>query len=149
MVDANESRRQELVARLTTSRTTLERCLSDVTPEIGYRGSEWSVGDLLSHVSESFYQDLARRILGDDGTQLQDYNYEAEWVRGVEKALASVDDTLGIVQKLTPDQMDRVGMMNGDTVSVLDAITLCASHFEEHVAQLKDEVRPREGLPNI
>ena len=53
---------------------------------------------------------------------------------------------IDIVNRLTPEDMDRSGQMNGQPLMVLDALELSVAHFEEHLAQLKDEVRPREGL---
>ena len=146
---SNESRREEVVTRLKAVHTLLERCLSDVTPEVGTRGTEWSVGDLLEHLSDSYYQDMARQFLSEDSPQLGGYDLEAGWQRGVEQSLGRVDDALSIARVLTPEQMNRTGQMSGEPLTVLDALELCAAHVEEHVAQLKDEIRPREGLPSV
>ena len=148
-VGLNEERLEALVRRLITSRALLELCLSDVTPEVGTRGTEWSVGDLLVHLSESYYQDMARQFLNEESPQLGVYDPETEWERGMQQALSRVDDALSIARVLTPEEMNRTGQMSGDPLTVLDALELCAAHVEEHVAQLKDEIRPREGLPSV
>ena len=148
-VRLNEERLEALVRRLITSHALLELCLSDVTPEVGTRGTEWSVGDLLVHLSESYYQDMARQFLNEESPQLGGYDPETEWERGMQQALSRVDDALSIARVLTPEEMNRTGQMSGDPLTVLDALELCAAHVEEHVAQLKDESRPREGLPSV
>ena len=148
-VGLNEERLEALVRRLITSHALLELCLSDVTPEVGTRGTEWSVGDLLEHLSDSYYQDMARQFLSEDSPQLGGYDLDGGWQRGVEQSLGRVDDALSIARVLTPEQMNRTGQMSGEPLTVLDALELCAAHVEEHVAQLKDEIRPREGLPLV
>ncbi len=146
---SDESRREGVVTRLKAVRTLLERCVSDITPEVGTRGTEWSVGDLLAHLSDSYYQDMARQFLSEDSPQLGGYDLEAEWQRCVEQSLDRVDDALSIAGALTPEQMSLSGQMSGESLTVLDILELCAAHVEEHVTQLKDEIRPREGLPPV
>ena len=146
---SNESRREEVVTRLKAVHTLLERCLSDITPAVGTRGSEWSVGDLLEHLGDSYYLEMARQFLSEDSPQFGGYDPEAEWQRSVEQSLGRVDDALSIARVLTPEQMNRTGQMGGEPLTVLDALELCVAHVEEHVSQLKDEVRPREGLPSV
>ncbi len=146
---SNESRREEVVTRLKAVHTLLERCLSDITPAVGTRGSEWSVGDLLEHLDDSYYLEMARQFLSEDSPQFGGYDPEAEWQRSVEQSLGRVDDALSIARVLTPEQMNRTGQMGGEPLTVLDALELCVAHVEEHVSQLKDEVRPREGLPSV
>ena len=126
----------------------LERCLSDVTPEVGTRGTEWSIVDLLAHLSEPYYQDMARQFLNEESPQLGVYDPETEWKRCVEQALSRVDDALSIARVLTPEEMNRTGQMSAEPLTVLDTLELCAAHVDEHLAQLKDEIRPREGLPS-
>ncbi|MQF48776.1 DinB family protein [SAR202 cluster bacterium AC-647-N09_OGT_505m] len=142
----NEERRDALVTRLVTSRALLERCLSEVTSDVGMRGTEWSVGDLLEHLGESYYQDMARQFLNEESPQLDVYDPETEWKRCVEQALSRVDDALSIARVLTPKEMNRTGWMSLEPLTVLDTLALCVAHVEEHLAQLKDEIRPREGL---
>ena len=146
---SNEARREEIVARLKAARTLLERCVSDVTPEVATHGTEWSVGDLLDHLKESYYQDMAQQFLSDDSPQFGGYDPQARWRRRVEQPLGRINDALSVASALTPEQMNRIGQKSGEPVTVLDALELCVAHFEEHLAQLKDEIRPREGLPPV
>ena len=146
---SNDARREDLVKRLKASRALLETCTADVFPEIAYRGSEWSVGDLLTHMSGSNYQVMARRILDEDSPQLGGgYDPVARWRRSVELVQGRIDDSLAIATDLTAEQMERVGHRSGEATTVLDTLEVAAAHFEEHLAQLKDEIRPREGLPS-
>ena len=62
--------------------------------------------------------------------------------------LSSIDRAISSAE-LPLDQLERSGKQVSGSIRALDVIVLMANHFEEHLAQLKDEVRPREGLPNI
>jgi hypothetical protein len=143
-----EVRRDQLVTRLTEIRRAYERCLSDVTPEVGFRGSEWSVADLLGHVIGGYYRTMARRLLEEDRPDFggAGYDPEAAWRRVADRSLGSLDEALHLAVALTPDQMRRTGTLRGREYTPLDALDQWAGHFEEHLAQLRDEIRPREGL---
>ena len=143
---SNKTRQSAIIARLNTARQSLRKSIADVTPAIASRGSEWSVGDLLGHLSETYYQDMAARILREEQPIFASYDSETEWKREQEQALSCIDNVIEIVNRLTSEDMDRSGQMDGQPLMVLDAVELCVAHFEEHLAQLKDEVRPREGL---
>lgn len=144
--ESNKTRQATIITRLDTARQSLEKSISDVSPAMASRGSEWSVGDLLAHLSETYYQDMAAKILSEEQPIFASYDSETEWKRQQELALSCIDDVIDIVNRLTPEDMDRSGQMNGQPLMVLDALELSVAHFEEHLAQLKDEVRPREGL---
>ena len=144
-----EEQQATLVARLVASRDLLKECLSDVTVESGWRGIQWSIGDLLVHMNETYYQDLASKILNEEEPQLLEYQYEAEWQRVVEQTLSRVEEDIKITSSLTSSQLRRNGQMGGEALNILDAFELSVAHVEEHVAQLKDEIRPREGLPPV
>ncbi len=149
MVESSpESSRDQLVARLNEIRGGYERCLSDVTPEVGFRGAEWSVADLLGHVNGGFYRNMARRLLEEDHPDFGGAAYDADaaWRRVTDRCLASVDEALSMATALTPDQLLRTGTLRGHEYTPVDALNDWAGHFEEHLAQLRDEVRPREGL---
>jgi hypothetical protein len=60
-------RRDAIVARLRAARTGYERCVGDVSPEIGMDGTEWSILDLLHHSIDSGYQDMASRLATSHG----------------------------------------------------------------------------------
>lgn len=149
MVDSpEESRRDAIVARFKVARAGYERCVGDVTPDAGTSGTEWSISDLLDHVKDSYWQDMARRFISEGSPQFTgSYDPEAEWRQTVRDAMANIDDALRVADALTSEQMNRVGQRRGQPFTALDALELCADHFEEHLAQLRDEIRPREGLP--
>jgi hypothetical protein len=144
-----EEQQATLVARLIASRNLLKECLADVTVESGWRGIQWSIGDLLAHLKESYYQDLASKILNEEEPQLLEYPYEAEWKRVVDQTLSRVEEDIKVTSSLTSSQLRRNGQMGGEVLNVLDALELSVAHVEEHVVQLKDEIRPREGLPPV
>ena len=144
-----DSRRDAIVTRLRAARTGYERCVVDVTPDVGMHGTEWSIVDLLHHASDSDYQDMASRFVAEDSPQFVGrYDPTAEWRQAIAAVLASIDGALSIATSLTPSQMSRVGQRRGQSFAALDALELSVAHFEEHLAQLRDEIRPREGLPS-
>ena len=145
-----ESRLDSIVTRLRAARASYERCVEDVSPDIRMHGSEWSIMDLVHHSRDSYYQDMTRRFIEEISPQfVGEYDASAEWREAVEGMLASIDDTLSMAASLTPDKMTRVGQRRGQPFAALDALELCAAHFEEHLVQLRDEIRPREGLPQV
>ena len=74
---------------------------------------------------------------------------EAVWEQLIKTSLGNIDEALKIATDITPEQMIRTGERNGQPYSSLDAIEAWATHLEDHVAQLRDEIRPREGLPSV
>ena len=50
---------------------------------------------------------------------------------------------------MSDDQLEKSGQRNGETVDVLNVLTLMANHYDEHLAQLRNEVRIREGLKQV
>jgi hypothetical protein len=145
-----EPRRDGIVERLRAARAGYERCVSDVAPDVGLNGSEWSVVDLLDHSMDRDYQDMARRFIEESSPQfVGTYDPAAELRNAAEGVLGSIDDALAIAMSLTSEQMTRVGQRRGQPFAALDALELSVAHFEEHLAQLKDEIRPREGLPPV
>ena len=145
-----ESRRDGIVERLRATRAAHERCVGDVAPEVGLNGSEWSVVDLLNHSKDRDYQDMARRFTEETSPQFVGrYDPAKELRDAVESVLATIDDALDVATSLTSEQLGRVGQRRGKPFAALDALELSVAHFEEHLAQLKDEIRPREGLPPV
>ena len=144
-----EEHRQKLLARLGSAREGYEQCVTDVTADVGNNGSEWSVADLLRHASAEAYRDRVNRLLEEDNPQLPGFDRERVWQRLAETCLARVDEALNLASALTPEQLARAGTRAGQPYGVVDALENWTSHFEEHLAQLRDEIRPREGLPEV
>jgi hypothetical protein len=113
-------------------------------------GTEWSILDLLHHSIDSGYQDMARRFVEESTPEFSGvYDPAADWRQATENMLGSIDNALSLADSLTPDQMSRVGQRRGQPFTALDALELDAAHFEEHLTQLRDEIRPRQGLPPL
>jgi len=146
--NSTDELRTEVIGRLRKSRELYEKCVADVSAELAYSGSEWSITDLLLHSTGS-YVSMLSRILEEDNPDLGGgYDAEAAWQRVVGGILSSIDNAISSAE-LPLDKLERSGRQVSGSIRVLDVIVLMANHFEEHLAQLKDEVRPREGLPNI
>ena len=144
-----ETRRDQVVARLKSVREAHERCLSNVSAEVGNRGSEWSIADLLRHANGEGYPNRIRRLLEEDDPKLPGPDREGAWQQLIEAVLARIDQALNWATTLTPDQMNRPGERGGQPLTVIGVLETHTAHFEEHLAQLRDEIRPREGLPAV
>ncbi len=145
-----EARRDAVVSRLRTVREEYVKCTSDVAADLANNGSEWSISDLLRHAStDSFYRNMTQRLLEEESPQFGAYNPKAAFQRLLDGTLTIVDDTLTVASSVTPGQLRRVGTRNGQPYAVIDALESSVAHFEEHLAQLRDEIRPREGLPKV
>jgi hypothetical protein len=122
-----EGRQDEVVARLKNVRDAYEKCLQDVGAQVGNRGSEWSIADLLRHASGEGYPNRITQLLEEDRPKLPGF-----------------DPTT-----LTPEQLNRRGERGGQPIAVIGVLETHTAHLEEHLAQLRDEIRPREGLPGV
>ena len=144
-----ETRRQAIVERLNKARDTHQKCLSDVTAEAGNVGSEWSIADLLRHSTGDGYLNMIARLLEEDEPKLASFDRERAWKQLTGNSLAKIDEALELATTLSPEQLGREGERGGKPFGVLVGLETWAAHFEEHLAQLRDEIRPREGLPGI
>ena len=152
MTESNlESSRQAIIDRLNKARDDYDLCLSDVSAEVGMRGTEWSMVDLLRHTTGDFVRNRVKRILEEDNPDLGamgGFDAEAAWRRVKDSTLSDIDRTISEVSELTAEQLQRSGRQGDSTVTPLSLYEMWAGHYEEHLAQLRDEIRPREGLPS-
>ena len=131
-----ESERQELLQQLNTTKGEYHRCVSDVDADTAYRGSEWSIADLLNHVIGS-YGGMIDRLLSEDNPNLAGpYDANAAWKRRCEALLGEIDSHIAIATELTTEQLGRTGNFGTDTIRVMDMLTRIARHYDEHLAQL-------------
>ncbi len=146
-----ESTRQAIIDRLNGIRDGYDMCLSDVSAEVGNNGTEWSMVDLLRHTTADYLRNMVKRVLDEDNPNLGGggFDPEAGWRRIRDNILADIDSAVTMVMELTPEQLERKGDRNGETVTPLSLLEMWAGHYEEHLAQLRDEIRPREGLPSV
>jgi len=144
-----KARRDQVVARLKSVREAYEKCLPDVSAEVGNRGSEWSIADLLRHANGEGYPNRIRRLLEEDSPKLPGLDREGAWRQLVEGTLARIDQALNWATTLTSDQLNRPGERGGQPITVIGVLETHTAHLEEHLAQLRDEIRPREGLPAV
>ena len=148
---STESSKQAVLDRLNNVRNDYEMCLSDVTAEIGNRGTEWSMVDLLRHATGDYIRNMVNRLLDEDNPNLGGggFDMEAGWRRVRDNALGDIDRAIEQLNDLTPEQLERGGERNGEPVSPLSLFEMWAGHYEEHLNQLRNEIRPREGLPSV
>ena len=146
-----ESTRQAIIDRLNAIRDDYEMCLSDESAEVGNRGTEWSMVDLLRHTTGDFARNMVRRVLEEDNPDLGGggFDMEAGWRRVRDNTLSDIDRTISEVSELTPEHLARTGRRGDETVTPLSLYEMWAGHYEEHLSQLRNEIRPREGLPSL
>ncbi len=113
---------------------------------MAYVGSEWSVADLLRHVSGEVYRNHITRLTSEQRPELARFDRQIAWPRLVDATLKNNDEALAIASSLTEDELGRQGTRGGQPYSTIDALENWAAHFEEHLAQLRDEILPREGV---
>ena len=143
------ARQEALRTRLEGIRGGYDACLGDMTAELANNGSEWSVLDLLRHVNGNYYQNTVSRLLAEENPDFGargGFDLEAAWKRTVDITLAQVDEALGMAWRLTTDQLQRTGSRGDQMLVLIDLLETWADHLQEHLTQLRDEIRPREGL---
>ena len=142
-----EACREQITDRLRNIRKSYGECVSDVTTDVANRGSEWSIVDLLRHVTGS-YRDMLTRLLEEDNPDLGGaYDPEAAWKRVIDTVMRDIEGTISTASDLTIEQLGRTGQRSGESIEVLDVLALMADHYDSHLLQLKNEIRPREDLP--
>ena len=147
MVDGSLNiKRQEMIERLKSIKSEYDRC-SDVKSDTAYRGSEWSISDLLRHTRGS-YRGMAAKILDEEQPNLNPDGYDSEesWSRERNSLLDEIQSYIQMATDLTSDQLSRTGIFSGNVITILDMLERISGHYDEHLAQLRDEVRLREGL---
>ena len=146
-----ESERQQLVARLRTIRKAYEQCVADIPTQVATRGTEWSVADLLRHTSGGYLRDLLARLLDevDPDLGVGGFDADASWKSVTDTILGDIDEDIDSAVNLNIEQLGRSGRRGSDTIRVMDLLTRMADHYDDHLAQLRDEIRPREGLRNL
>ena len=146
--DIIESRKQDLKVRLEGIRDSYRQSLGDISAEVGFNGTEWSVVDLLRHVTAVYYPNQVTSLLEEDSPDLTTpaFDLSVAWQRTTERIMGQIDEALSMAKELSLDQLQRSGTRSGDTVVVIGVLEGWAAHFEEHLKQLQDEIRPREGL---
>ena len=145
-----QDRRDTLVSRLKNVRKTYENCLVGVVPDVANRGSEWSIADLLRHVNvDGLYQNMTMRALKEESPVFESYDAAARLQQLFERTIANIDEALRVATTATVGELARTGTRQGRTYAVIDSLELWVAHFEEHLSQLQNEIRPREGLPGV
>ena len=147
MVDESlNNKRQEIIGRLNSIKAEYDRC-TDAKAYVAYTGSEWSISDLVRHTTGS-YSGMAVRILNEDKPNLNPngYDSEASWSRERNLLLEEIESYITMTRELTDEQLPRTAIFSGNTITILDMLERVANHYDQHLAQLRDEVRVREGL---
>ena len=146
-----ESERQQLVARLRNIRKAYEQCVADIPTQVATRGTEWSVVDLLRHTTGGYLRNLLVRLLDevDPDLGVGGFDADASWKTVTDSILRDIDEDIDSAVDLNIEQLGRSGRRGSETIRVVDLLTKMADHYDEHLAQLRDEIRPREGLPNL
>ena len=145
--NANENKLAGVVDRLKNVRNGYEDCMSDVSPEAANKGPEWSIADLLRHVNgDTFYETMTNRILNEQSPHFEGYDPGERLRQVIERTLTGIDDALKVATHITGEQLTRTGTRGDRTYTAVDTLESWTAHFEDHLFQLRNEIRPREGL---
>ena len=147
--DSIDARRSKLIMDLQTVRQGYQNCLADVSAEQAHRGSEWSIADLIRHNSGVLFQGNINRVLDEDNPQLGRLTLEMIWNKAAGNCIEEIEGISNLAAKLTGDQLLRKAQRGDQSVTAIDLLESWAKHLSDHLVQLKDEIRPREGLPSI
>lgn len=144
--------RQAAIVRLKEIREKYRQAVSDVSVEIATRGTEWSIVDLLRHSTGGYYRTMLTRILEEDNPSLGGgggFDAAANWQRVMDGILGDIDGVIDLANKLTEGELAKSGQRGDQKVGVVDVFELMSNHYVEHLNQLIEEIRPREGLPRL
>ena len=144
-----EQRRSDLIEQLTKTREKYNQCIADVPAHVANTGSEWSIADLLRHTTGGSYRTMLSRLLSEDNPKMSAFDPDGNWKRLVDSSLQDIDEVISKAKDLTAEDLGRSGWRADQTISVLDVLILMANHYDEHLRQLNEEVRPREGLSRV
>lgn len=147
--NSTDARRSKLIADLEAARQGYQNCLADVSAEQAHRGSEWSIADLIRHNSGGSSQGNINRVLNEDNPQLGRLTLEMIWDKAVSNCIEEIESISNLATKLTEDQLLREAQRGDQSVTTIDLLESSAKHLSAHLIQLKDEIRPREGLPTV
>jgi hypothetical protein len=91
---------------------------------------------------------MIARLLEEDNPDFGGaYDSEAAWKRVVDSVLRDIDGIISTANDVTVEELGRLGQRAGKPIGILDVLALMADHYQEHLSQLRSEIRPREGLP--
>jgi hypothetical protein len=149
--------RAELLERYGTGAPAVDDALAGVTEaELDRRppSGEWTAREITHHLadSEATAYIRLRRLIAEDDPVIAGYD-EPEWARRlhydrpIEPSLAVLravrSASLGLLQRLTPDEWQRTGTHSeAGPYSVDDWLSIYANHSHEHADQIR---RARRG----
>jgi hypothetical protein len=149
--------RAELLERYGTGAAAVDDALAGVTEaELDRRppSGEWTAREITHHLadSEATAYIRLRRLIAEDDPVIAGYD-EPEWARRlhydrpIEPSLAVLravrSASLGLLQRLTPDEWQRTGTHSeAGPYSVDDWLSIYANHSHEHADQIR---RARRG----
>jgi hypothetical protein len=149
--------RAELLERYGTGAAAVDDALAGVTEaELDRRppSGEWTAREITHHLadSEATAYTRLRRLIAEDDPVIAGYD-EPEWARRlhydrpIEPSLAVLravrSASLGLLQRLTPDEWQRTGTHSeAGPYSVDDWLSIYANHSHEHADQIR---RARRG----
>jgi hypothetical protein len=149
--------RADLLERYGTGAAAVDDALAGVTEaELDRRppSGEWTAREITHHLadSEATAYIRLRRLIAEDDPVIAGYD-EPEWARRlhydrpIEPSLAVLravrSASLGLLQRLTPDEWQRTGTHSeAGPYSVDDWLSIYANHSHEHADQIR---RARRG----
>lgn len=145
-----DKERQQIIVRLKEIRGKYDECVSDVSADIATRGSEWSIIDLLRHSTGGYYKTMLMQLLDEKNPRVDGgFDINAYWRRVVGDILTDIDGVIDTASNLAVSELAKSAQRGNEQISVMQVLVLMTDHYEEHLNQLINEVRPREGLSRL
>ena len=131
------------VDKLNQYEVRIEKCLGILTPEqIWARGAESqnAIGNLVLHLAGNLGQWILSGVAGAPDHRDRDAEFAARGnvsTEDLKQQLRSrVEDTVAVIDVLTPEQLVERIIVQGYEVSKLHAVYHVVSHFSEHAGQI-------------
>ncbi|MBI4300798.1 MAG: DinB family protein [Chloroflexi bacterium] len=141
-------RRDAAVSRIRATRAELQEALERMSAEDAFKGSEWSVADAMRHIGgRSGYITWAERLVKEGNLDFPSFpSWDEAWKRMINQTLEAFEDAAKFVESLSADDLLKAGKRRGEAVTVADLVEGIAAHYEEHVKQIRGEIKPRLGF---
>lgn len=130
----------------------IRRCLRELPPDdLWWRPNEASnsVGNLLLHLAGNVRQWVVSGIGGEPDIRDRDEEFSANGGADAADLLAHLEATLesvdAVLESLDPDRLDERLVVQGNDVTVLEALYHVVEHFSMHVGQIIYVSKLRSG----
>ena len=139
-------RRNAALDRLRVSRESVLEAQAGLGGLAAFRGTQWSVADILFHLKPGGHVEELCAALDDEGPLLAKLlkNKDAQLADLTEGVLTSIDEAIELGERLTTNDLIKTQQRGNKHKPVLEMLEGIAHHFEVHIEQIR-ETRARIG----